>query len=625
MADLGTLKVTIGADDKQLQRVATDSKRRLNEIGDSMKRLAKVGAALGVAMTGLAAVFLTKVVSSQLKTLDALVKTSDALGIQTEKLQAMQHLAELTGSSSEQLNKSLERMERRLGEIARIGGTAEFALKDLGLNIDEIVRMSPDQQFEQLAIALSKVENQSVKASIANDIFGRSGLKMLRLMEQLTDEGLRPAIEELDALGFSINRVEAAQIEAANDAMLRFQKGIQGVFQSLTIQLAPVLEAISVLLIDWIKQSGGADKVMGDLVEGMISGFGAVADVITVVARLISKIVNGIKAVFNAVGAGIARVKTFIGQFVNLENSIGNPLQQTTDGINELTANLPSERFRKFFNDFKEQSREAAEAVAKDFDAKKITGNFDSAFFEERNQKVAQQRAQGLEQFRESLRTEEESEIASYQKRLEQLDTFLAEGQIKKDEADKARQIIEQQHQDALTEITRSGEMARSSLVKDAIESQLGNIQSVLQSITSVTGKEGKKQFELTKVASIASALVKGYESITSSFAAGAKIGGPPLGFAFAATAAAAVAGQIAAIKAQQFSAAGSVTAGAGGGGGGVQAGGQAAAATPQNTLRIETVGSGSFVNREAVDAIIDEINSLVGDGKVLISSEVVT
>jgi hypothetical protein len=76
---------------------------------------------------------------------------------------------------------------------------------------------------------------------------------------------------------------------------------------------------------------------------------------------------------------------------------------------------------------------------------------------------------------------------------------------------------------------------------------------------------QSRKAFELGKVASIANAVIKGYEAAVSSYAFGAKIGGPYLGAAFAAASILATANLINNIRSQHF--------GGGGGGGGALGG----------------------------------------------------
>lgn len=110
-ATVGGIKVKIGADTTGFDTGLQKTRKGLNSIG---KWSAAAAAAVAVGASA--------IVKSQLSVLDSLAKTSDALDIQQEKLQALQHIGELTGTSNEMVNRSLERMQRNLGAAARLGG-----------------------------------------------------------------------------------------------------------------------------------------------------------------------------------------------------------------------------------------------------------------------------------------------------------------------------------------------------------------------------------------------------------------------------------------------------------------------------------------------------------------------
>lgn len=75
-----------------------------------------------------------------------------------------------------------------------------------------------------------------------------------------------------------------------------------------------------------------------------------------------------------------------------------------------------------------------------------------------------------------------------------------------------------------------------------------GALSNVMQNLYTATGSKNKAMFASMKAFSMAEALIKGYQATLDSYEAGAKVGGPALGAAFAAVAAASTAGMIAQI-----------------------------------------------------------------------------
>lgn len=155
--------------------------------------------------------------------------------------------------------------------------------------------------------------------------------------------------------------------------------------------------------------------------------------------------------------------------------------------------------------------------------------------------------------------------------------------------------------------------MAASQAQAMAVESTLGSLASMSQMLSSA--------FEENKALSIATAVLKGGEAVVSSFAAGAKIGGPPLGFAFAGIAAAATAAQIASI-ASTSSSSKSMSSGGGGGGGGSAPTVQNAPqrqAEPQKVapmvLEVKGLDKGRDMPLEEVRALLETISAYSKDG----------
>ena len=114
MAELGDIVVRIRGDEKDLKRAVFASKVALGKLNKSLSQVSgKLGKYTGLTIAAAKATSIL-FIRSQLNAIDALAKTADGLGITTEKLQALQHVGQLTGSTNEEVNKSLARMERRL-------------------------------------------------------------------------------------------------------------------------------------------------------------------------------------------------------------------------------------------------------------------------------------------------------------------------------------------------------------------------------------------------------------------------------------------------------------------------------------------------------------------------------
>lgn len=117
--------------------------------------------------------------------------------------------------------------------------------------------------------------------------------------------------------------------------------------------------------------------------------------------------------------------------------------------------------------------------------------------------------------------------------------------------------------------------------------------------------------FEDNKAFALANAVVSGLEAVVSSYAAGARIGGPILGAAFAATAAAATAAQIGAIMSAKP---GSASMGGSGGGGTAAAPAPVAPPEPSRTINVTLGGNGRY-SRDEVRDLLEQLTGELNDG----------
>jgi DNA-binding ferritin-like protein (Dps family) len=293
MANIGRLTVDLTlasqkfeAGVKRVNARVTTMRRHFASATKTMGGMqAKVLGLVGVAGLGL-------LINKTLASADSLAKMSDRLGIATEDLAAYHHLTQLNGESSESFDKSLTKMIRTVGEFERGFGTGKKAFEQLGISIEDLQDKNPSEQFQIIGDSIAKLGSKSQQASVAADIFGRSGINLLNTINQ-GSEGFEKARAEVEKYGLALSRVDGAKIEAANDAILRSQQAINGVVLKATVQLAPVMEVVANRFTEAAIQGEG----FGSKVESV---FNSVAGFVGVFADGI----HGIKVILKAVEAG---------------------------------------------------------------------------------------------------------------------------------------------------------------------------------------------------------------------------------------------------------------------------------------------------------------------------------
>tara|TARA_R110000803_G_scaffold43701_4_gene93022 strand:+ start:42 stop:1217 length:1176 start_codon:yes stop_codon:yes gene_type:complete len=179
-----------------------------------------------------------------LKTQDEIAKLSTAIGVSTEALGGLHLAAGLFGSSAAEINKALPKMQKAIGDADRGLAETRDVFISLGLEIDHLKSLAPEDQFGAIAGAINKLPTAVDRTTAAMTLFGRSGAKLLPLM-QAGEEGLLKIRKEAMAMGVALSRQDTGRLEMVNDSILRIKTAIVGLVTTLLLRLAPIIEAVA--------------------------------------------------------------------------------------------------------------------------------------------------------------------------------------------------------------------------------------------------------------------------------------------------------------------------------------------------------------------------------------------
>jgi hypothetical protein len=249
-----------------------------NSAAAATVKIAKIGAAFATA--GVAAgIALTKM---SMDNVDALAKVSDRLGIATQSLAGLQHAANLAGIENKTLEKSLQNLAVGVSDAADGSGVAKDALIQLGLSAALLEKMPVDQQMLKVADAMQGVELQADKVRLATELFGARGVSVLNMIGD-GSKNLVEMAKEADHLGIAINRVDAAQIEAANDSVERAKTVFTGLGNQLADAFSPIIDDVATKFYQSALDAEGFGNIGQDVADALVNGFGFVLDTIQMV------------------------------------------------------------------------------------------------------------------------------------------------------------------------------------------------------------------------------------------------------------------------------------------------------------------------------------------------------
>jgi hypothetical protein len=253
----------------------------LKKIGAGLRLLTKPLLNMKTALVGvLGAGGLTLLVRQSLLATDALSKTASKIGTTTEALSGLQYAGKLTGVEVNVMNMALQRFSRRASEAAQGTGEAKGAIRELGIDARELVKLPLDERMLVLADAFQGVQSESDKLRIAFKLFDSEGAALVNTLSQGRG-ALAAMLGEAKALGVVMSSEAAQGVEDANEEFLKLNSIFKGILDQTTAALAPALEYIVESLTETLtafgKAQGGFTEVGKTIARNLINAFSAAA------------------------------------------------------------------------------------------------------------------------------------------------------------------------------------------------------------------------------------------------------------------------------------------------------------------------------------------------------------
>jgi hypothetical protein len=138
-------------------------------------------------------------------------------------------------------------------------------LEQLGIDIDEFNALDTTAQFRLIATNLQNIAQQSTRARIAQELFGRSGAELIPFLRQ-GNQALDEAIAFLDKYDLQLSQIDVSRVEAANDAWTRLRRVISGLSERLAVELAPAVEnTADILIVSFDLMSDAIGRFTGEI------------------------------------------------------------------------------------------------------------------------------------------------------------------------------------------------------------------------------------------------------------------------------------------------------------------------------------------------------------------------
>jgi hypothetical protein len=315
----GSAEVASGL--KAIGGAASSLKTSLLAIGTALAGAAGLGA-LGAAAVA------TARLGGQLSDLSA------RTGISARSLIVLRQAFQDAGVGAEAVGGTINRLQRTIVEAASGGGAAADALAGLGISAQSIATLAPEDQFSQVAAAISAIADPAQRSAAAMAIFGKSGAELLPLFSE--GGAIQNAEKVLGNMPDVLSR-NVPVLDAISDSFDRLPNKATQLFAGILDQLGPTVQAV-LEAFESIDLTGIGQKI-GAFVNVAIDEFkaGRFGDFIALTVEA------GFELGINAVGSMFAKLRDYLSSstfWIQVGNALLTSINAAMKGVVTLILNL---------------------------------------------------------------------------------------------------------------------------------------------------------------------------------------------------------------------------------------------------------------------------------------------
>lgn len=272
--EVANLVVEISADAKKLNQELKLSEQNIQAFSTKATTNFKlIGAAVGGAVIGGLTLLANRLLTTA-KALDDLGDSAQSIGLTTKELQRLQFQAGQAGSDADGLTQSFIFMQNAVVDAARGSQQQVEAFQKLGINIQILKQLKPEQQFEMIANAFNKISDSQDQIDISRTIFGRAGVGQINLL----NSKLKESKELFDRLGLGLSEQQAQNVDSLDKSSKLLDTIFDDFGNKIAADVSPAFDAINKGINQTIEEFGGLGGAAEFISKAIVTSFSAIAD-----------------------------------------------------------------------------------------------------------------------------------------------------------------------------------------------------------------------------------------------------------------------------------------------------------------------------------------------------------
>lgn len=312
-------------------------------LGTAAEKTKGFSAAAGGVVAGLAGLAIKAG-----QTADEINELSVKTGLSTDTLQEMQYAADLVDVEVSTITGSLSKLTKTMTSARKGTGSQAEAFAKLGVKVEGSNGQLRDNEevFYDVLEALSQVEDETERDSIAMEIFGKSAQELNPIIQD-GGKQLKELGKEAKDAGLIMSKDALNGANRFNDALDKMKATAQGTMNTVGADLAEALTPLIEKLGEWVSdilkwvRDLGADRLLS------ILKIAAIVAAVSPVLSLLSKISNGLTLILtHPLIAGAVAITALIVGIAKAISDANQPASLLGEEFHELADKIAEAKGR---------------------------------------------------------------------------------------------------------------------------------------------------------------------------------------------------------------------------------------------------------------------------------------
>lgn len=289
-------------------------------MGAAVAGIGAVKLAIDGVMAGIkAAQALHEMTLQQAQWADELLTRSAQTGLSTTQLQGLDYASKFLDFDG--LDQALVKITQSMGKASEGAEAQAEAFGKLGISItDENGQLRDNYDVMLEAIdALGKIENDTERDIIANELFGKSYTELKPLIDAGSDS-LNELMEAAEKSGYVLSEDQVKTLGEVDDAYQEMQAQIDATKKQLAVEFAPISKSVMESFGTFVQNAGKSIVDSGILtsLEGFMKPLGSILEsfgqLIDIVLPALKPLIEGLATAFQTLAGWIQSAVNWLKQ-----------------------------------------------------------------------------------------------------------------------------------------------------------------------------------------------------------------------------------------------------------------------------------------------------------------------